>query len=298
MLILKGLQGEIGSNTLVYSPAGDMLLAGDAAGAIKAWRLTGEELFTIHKHDRLVTGLGFCLGGAVLVSASWDRTVRFWDVARRKQLRRFETPSGINCLVVSPDGRTVVTAGGWYGSDDERIQRWELTDRPFGVKRAEPIGQHTDQIGTLAFGRGGLWLASGSADRTTRVWEVSTGKCLHVFKGRAWVQGVAFSPDGSLLAVAAGTSIGLFEVETGREVARLATHRRKTMSVAFSPSGRTLVSGSMDGGVCCWDVLTRKARSVYRWKVGPVEAVAFSPDGMTAAAGGHADVVVWDIDAD
>jgi WD40 repeat protein len=301
MLILKGMQGEIGSNTLVYSPSGDMLLAGDELGVVKAWSLTGEERFTIHKHERLVTGLGFCLGG-VLVTGSWDCTVRFWDAGagagRIKQLRRFQSDAGINCLVVSPDGKTVAAAGGGWATTSETVSLWEVGDKPFNVKRLDPVGQHDTQIGALAFDPKGRWLASGSADNTARVWELATGKCLHNFKFRTWVQGLRFSPDGSLLAVAAGASISLFDTATGAVVAKLTSHKKKSMSVAFSPSGRTLVSGSFDGTVCCWDVPTRKARAVYRWKIGQVEAVAFSPDGMTAAAGGHADIVIWDIDAD
>ncbi len=67
----------------------------------------------------------------------------------------------------------------------------------------------------------------------------------------------------------------------------------------FHPSGRFLAAGgaNVEGGVYCWDVSTWKELAGYRWPVGPVVSVCFSPDGSRTAAGGErGGATVWDAD--
>jgi len=299
MRLFKGHGGRIGSNALAYSPDGTRPASGASDGSAIIWDLAAAKpVWIIERHEELVTGVGFLHGGAILATTSWDGTVRFWDVAARKQIKKYDT-AGMNCLAVSRDGRHLATAGSsriWgMGST---ISRWRVeAGPPVRIVKIANIGLHFDQIGAIAFSPDGSRLASGSADRTTRLWDLPDGESGPVMKSKAWIQGVAFSPDGTRLAVAAGPTVKLHDVETGEELAVLATHRRQTLSVAFTPSGRTLLSGSKDGTVCCWDVAAGRPGAVYRWKIGPVEAVTVAPDGMTAAAGGQ-DVLVWDLDAD
>ena len=80
-------------------------------------------------------------------------------------------------------------------------------------------------------------------------------------------QGIAFSPDGSRLAVATSMGVWLYDAETFDEIALLTGHKEAVTAVAFSPDGTKIASGSVDGTVLLWDV--RKSITLYPSKQQP-----------------------------
>ena len=87
------------------------------------------------------------------------------------------------------------------------------------------------------------------------LWDVETGKQVRTLEGhKRTVLGVAFSPDGRLLASGAGEKVILWDVETGKQARTLEGHTWTVIGVAFSPDGRLLASGSWDGTVILWGV--------------------------------------------
>ena len=114
-----------------------------------------------------------------------------------------------------------------------------------------------------------------------------------------YIQSVAFSPDGTTLAVGAldldDNTVKLWNVATETNIANLSGHNHYLTSVAFSPDGTTLASGSADDTVRLWDVATKTHIATLNAQ-SAVGAVAFSPDGTLLAAGvAEKGVELWDV---
>ncbi|MFJ8636891.1 NACHT and WD repeat domain-containing protein [Streptomyces sp. NPDC093568] len=250
----------------------------------------------------------FSPNGRLLATASYDRTVRLWDVADRDRPRPLGKPltgheSWVSSAVFSPDGRTLASA-----ADDGTVRLWDVTTpsrpRPTGA----PLTGHEGTIYLVAFSPDGRTLASVSEDRTVRLWDVADPgrpKALATLTGaKAAVRSVAFSPDGKTLAAGGDdNAIRLWDMAEPDRPTALATltgHTNLVHSVAFSPDSRTLASGSADDTIRLWDVSDprhgHQLGAPLTGHTGPIWSVAFNAAGtMLAAASADSTASLWNV---
>ena len=114
--------------------------------------------------------------------------------------------------------------------------------------------------------------------------------------GKGWINDIAYSPDGRLLAVASSIGIWLYDAGTGQELDLLAKSKSNVTSVAFSPDGFTLASVTSWDEICLWDVSNGVGRTLYHYQSNyqlnssheywrEISSITFSPDGTTLAIG-------------
>jgi WD40 repeat protein len=168
---------------------------------------------------------------------------------------------------------------------------------PPGFKLRHTLRGHKRWIFKIAWSPDGRTLASGSGDRTIRLWDAETGKLRQTLQRRSGkVVSVAWSPDGRTLASGStDKTIRLWDTETGELGRILEGHSGEVYSVAWSPDGRTLASGSDDKTIRLWDTETGELRQTLTEHSGWVRSVAWSPDGRTLASGSDDKTIrLWD----
>ena len=202
-------------------------------------------------HPSGVNGVAFSPDGLLLASSGANDTIRLWDVADGTQhavLKGHTSP--YTGVAFSPDGSLVASAG-----DDDVVGVWDVAT---GEQLADLTG-HTQEVWSVAFNADGL-LASASRDRTIRLWDAESGRQRTVLTQDDGLSGLAFSPDGTLLATGnwIDRTVILWDVATGarRDTLSVPTDglegRGNTEDVAFSADGRTLATANSDGTVTLW----------------------------------------------
>lgn len=147
---------------------------------------------------------------------------------------------------------------------------------------------HGGYVSSIAFSADGKFLASGSWDRSLRVWGVNTGRCLETFDCQSKVYSAAFSSYGNSKFLACGAGDGTIHVwnmSKGWEYFPLKNgHSQVVESIAFSPKQELLVSASWDGAIILWDVRNRRPSRPVPSRSCQYSSIAFSPDGDTLIA--------------
>jgi WD40 repeat protein len=168
---------------------------------------------------------------------------------------------------------------------------WRLSHRFLSILR------HNDAVQSVAFSPDGKRLATGSWDRTVKLWDAATGQELLTLKGDlGWVNSVAFSTDGKRLATGSSDgTVRLWDASTGQKLLTIIGHSNQVNSVAFSADGKRLAIGGNDPTVKLWDAATGRELLALIGHSAWVTSVAFSPDGKRLATGSDDRTVkLWD----
>lgn len=205
---------------------------------------------------------------------------------------------GVYQAAFSPDGLSVLTAG-----EDGTARIWEPTT---GRSLAELRG-HAGPVVYAEFSRDGRRVITSSKDGTARVWDAGTGKALAELRGHAGpLLNAVFSPDGRRVAtVSFDQTARIWDVNTGHSLFELQHHTGQdthlkpkdtnvVYSVAFSPDGRLLLTGSADGRARIWAASTGERLSELVGRDIIAREAAFSPDGKLVVASSSNGARIWD----
>ncbi len=229
--------------------------------------------------------------GSRVVTGSWDRTAKIWDVATGQVLVQLADPTTgpINSVRFSPEGTRVLTA-----CDDGTARLWSAET---GELEEPVLRGHEGAVRQAVFSPDGSRILTVSDDKTARIWDAQTGEeLLPLTAQHEWsVRSGAFSADGRRFITGSDDNSAIvWNAETGEEVARLAGHTAAVVSVALSPDGARVLTGSEDNAAKLWDAATGKEIITLAEHADAVTSVSFAPDGLSALTSGlDGRVLLW-----
>lgn len=241
-------------------------------------------------HTDTVWAVAISPDGKTLVSGSFDKTMRLWNLPAGTWRQTLSQHSdAVRSIAISADNKMLVS-----GSSDKTIKIWDLQTGEL----IRSIAGHMGPVWAVALSPDGKTLVSGSYDGTIKTWDAQSGKPLQtISEDYDSVWSLAISPDGQTLASGSyGSTIKLWNLQTGELLRTLSGHTDAVRSIAISPDGKTLVSGSWDKTVKVWDLQTGELLHTFSGHADRVLSVAISSDGRTIASGSVDHTVkLWDL---
>jgi WD40 repeat protein len=290
------LRGHIKPVTCVsVVPNSRMLISGSEDNTIRVWDVgNSQEIAVLTGHEDAVQSIAVAPDGSRFFSGSWDGTLRAWDLATLQSTCTVKGHENwVKSVALSPCGKWIVT-----GSLDHTLKVWGAHD----LKHMATLRGHEEPVTSVVISPDGQFIYSGSRDETVRVWRLPGGEKVSVLRWPSHIfTCIAVSElfpnyvacgatDGRGLGVG---SVSLWDVPSQKMICQGSCPGSDIYAVTFSPSGKEVLSGSLDKAVRRWSISERFKSSNVVWDRASngVWSLCFLPDENRFAAGSSDGII-------
>ncbi|KAG9071422.1 hypothetical protein KI688_005634 [Linnemannia hyalina] len=230
--------------------------------------------------------------GQHVVSANRGGVLRQWDaMSTDPHLLRRSEDQDVACMAYSPNGLQIATASN--SPDDGSVQLWDLSTDKAGLV----LPRDDSGVGALFYSPCSRWIAIAFEEGPVAIYDTQATdvRLVHTFNNHAC--GVAFSPDGSRIALGGfSKKLWVHDASTGKLVATLKGHSGPILDVVYSPDGSLIGSSSWDNTARLWNTTTNKLAVILQGHLHWVQCLSFSTCGRWIATGSKdCTVRLWDV---
>ncbi|KIK79066.1 hypothetical protein PAXRUDRAFT_834285 [Paxillus rubicundulus Ve08.2h10] len=258
--------------------------------------LTAKPITTMSGHQHIVLGVAYIPGGERVVTYSYDKTVRIWNVEKGEQEgTSMEHEGWVRGLAITRDGKRILSG------EDQKVRVWDVeTHEQIEEFRAS----HTRYISCIALSPDDQFVASGGEDGMIVIWGMENGEITHsIHAGPGGVASLCFSPNDEKIACAVNNVdidiylVQIHDLGSGDIVlGPMQGHESTVRCVLWSLDGGQLFSASDDHTIRCWDPQTADSMGPpWTGHTDAVLSLSLSPDGATLASASYDKTVrFWD----
>jgi WD40 repeat protein/serine/threonine protein kinase len=278
--------GTAAVKCVAFDPAGQVILTASMDGLVRTWNpATGAALRCFKVLETDIGAMAFSPDSRCIFMGNKDGTVRMWNTATQQELFQCRRNGcAVEALASGPAGRLIL-----IGYRDGTFAVWDTQTREERFKdkahRSED-GEYT--IFSMAFSPDGASFLTVSADKTTRLWDVSTGQPIgEALELPEQVSAVTIGPDGKTALIGTDHHAQFWDLVTPRPLGVPLPHRGPIQALAFGPGGNTAVIAGKDGKVRIWETVSRDNLGLQlpHEKNSMVFGVAYRPDGKYVLTG-------------
>ncbi len=292
-------------SSCVFSPNGKMLASGGKR--VRLWDINSGQLLRVFSgrekegpqiilyekgHNNIISSCCFSPDNKKLISSSWDKTIRMWDIKTGKLLKVYKGhTNNVNRCSFDLQGKQVATC-----SDDKTVKIWEASPRPNPLTLS---GHLQGEIFHCSLNQDETKLASSGSDMSIKIWNLSNGECEKTLVGHFGAVRACYflNQDQEILSASYDGKMKLWDIKSGRTIRTYSGHKGRIETCAISPDKKYACSGGKDNTLRIWEIATGKIIHYLKKETkGNILSSSFHPNGNFVAMGnGGGFCTIWDI---